>query len=224
MNLAKSLNARTIKRGALFLVFFICLWAQITGGIHQTLWTAFPSPRLPSLRPLLVPVSGLDFLLLYGMFSPEERESDESERRRERVYGGSSFALQSRTEIWAELSDGRFTRVTGADYIPDPRDEQILLRKRKLEGDRFPLTLRMAGDTPEAVYGREMLLRYNRLNPGKNAVAIHTRVLHWPAGTSSGRQNHSGLEHHDFPSISELKRDGAWAKERMRRIWPPADQ
>lgn len=215
---------RVFKRSILLLFIAVCLWAQVSGGIRQTLWPAFPALRLPSFQTWMVPCSGLDFLLLYGMFSPNKHDNTQAVESLERAYSGGAFALQSRTEIWAELADGRFVRITGDDYIPDPRDEQVLLARKKLKGDRFPTPLRAKGETPETIYGREMLARYNQLNPGKNAVSIHTRMMKWPAGNTGSRQLHSGVEHYDFPSISELRREGAWARARLRRIWPPEQQ
>ncbi len=214
----------TVKRAALFLVMAGCIVLQLAGGVRQTLWSGFPKLPNPSLRALQIPLSLQDFLLLYSMFSPSVESEEKSRETVERLYRG-GFSIQRKIEVWAELEDGRVVRLSGRDYLPDPRDEVVILGSKRLQlGGRFPLSLLNKGESPTSVFGKEMMVRYNLINPGKKAAAIYIRRVLWPAGTLAKNQNYGGVEKYSHSSVGELCGDSAWGRAKLTKIWPEGKQ
>ncbi len=211
---------RDIKRTGLVLFFLICLSYQVTGGIRQTVWSGFPSTWAPQILIGDLRLRAHDFLLLYGMFSPSLEANQKGLERMEKRWGGGVFAVQTQTEIWVELEGGGMARLTGHQYIPDPRDEAVLILSKKFEGSFFPHSLRNKGETPETIYGKEALARYNRLNPTRRAVAAYARIIRWPAGQIANNQNFGGVYISQADSREELRRNSAWGSTQLRRLWP----
>jgi hypothetical protein len=213
--------ARTVVRGALLAALFVVAFVQVLEGVPLLLRKIGAGFSVPHFSALGLPHWTHDWLLQYGMFSPEENSAKANLETMGRRWGSGIFAVNSRTEIWVELKSGGFARLPSQQYFPDPRDEAILLRSKKLKGYALPMSLRNSGKSAEGVFGEEVLARHSLLNPRHPAIGVYVRTIWWPAGTTSQHQHYAGEQIVYAPSISDLERNAAWGKSEFRKIWPP---
>jgi len=217
---ATSKIVKKVVQALLSVIFLGVAVVQVVGGALITLNRAIPETPIPNPYAIGIPGSITDFLLLYGMFSPDEQAASDGAARMERQWGSGVFAVQARTEIWVELERGGFYKLPALHYFPDPRDEKVLLRHKKLRGRWLPHSLRQKGETAESVFGREVMNRHNILNPHKRARAVYVRIIRWPAGGVSALQHYAGEQITYSQSLSDISSNAAWGRSEFKKIWP----